>query len=101
MKKILAMAAVLVMGVAFSANAQQSMSITQSIHGYSSGGWSFLTAWNLSTGAQQVSTGWYSGARRFEHSVSAWRQWIARFIYNQSTGRTAALAWYYDQPHFQ
>ncbi len=101
MKKALSVALVLVLVGAFSAHAQQGMQNRQSIHGVSSGGWSYLTAWNLSSGALQMSGSWWSGAHRFEHSAPYYREWIARFIYNQSTGRTAALAWFYAQPHVQ
>jgi len=63
--------------------------------------WAFLTAWNLATGVQSVSPSWYKGRSVWSHPVTAQQQWIARFVYDQGTGQTRELAWFYSQPHVQ
>ena len=77
------------------------ISSTQAVVGYSPGQWGFMTAWNLSTGGLQQSSSWRTGTHRFDHAYPTYRQWIARFVYNQSTGRTTDMAWFYGQPHVQ
>lgn len=63
--------------------------------------WSFLTAWNLSTSGLEMSASWYNGSFTWEHTAAGSQQWIARFAYDQGTGKTTALAWYYRQAHVQ
>lgn len=63
--------------------------------------WSFLTAWNLSTSGLEASASWRNGSFTWEHTAAGSQQWIARFAYDQGTGKTTALAWYYRQAHVQ
>lgn len=73
---------------------------TQTIRGTSSYRWTFLTAWNLSSGALSQSQASYHGPFWLNHPAPQ-QQWIARFIYDQSSGQTRELAWFYRQPHVQ
>lgn len=73
----------------------------QPITGWANNRWSFLTAWNLSTGALEVSPRWRNGYLTWEHTADAYQQWIARFVYDEGTGKTTAMAWFYRQSHVQ
>lgn len=79
----------------------QRFDAAQPIAGYAVNRWSFMTAWNLSTGALEMSPRWRNGVQTWEHSAAGHQQWIARFSYDDTTGRTTALAWYYRQSHVQ
>ena len=92
------LAVALLLGVA---QANPLFNTTQPVAGYTTSRWAFLTAWNLSTGVQSVSASWYNGRSVWSHPVTAQQQWIARFVYDQGTGQTRELAWYYSQPHVQ
>ncbi len=74
---------------------------TQLVSGLAVNRWSFMTAWNLATGSLAVSPRWWHGVYTWEHAASGHQQWIARFTYDESTGRTTSLAWYYRQSHVQ
>ncbi|HPG01186.1 MAG TPA: CARDB domain-containing protein [Kiritimatiellia bacterium] len=74
---------------------------TQWIRGVADSAWAFMTAWNLSTGALNVSPSFRNTTYVWEHPTPGYQQWIARFVYNQGTGKTAGLAWYYRQSHVQ
>ena len=74
---------------------------TQPVAGYTVNRWSYMTAWNLSTGALSLSPSWYNGRNVWNHPVTSKQQWIARFVYDQSLGQTRELAWYYTQDHVQ
>lgn len=80
--------------------AAPAFSTTQTAIGESYYRWIFLTAWNLSSGALSQSQTGYHGPCVFNHPAPQ-QQWIARFIYDQTTGKTRELAWYYSQPHVQ
>lgn len=103
MKKICVVVLALTIGL-FICNdspAAQGMNITQPVNGYSNGDWSFMTAWNLSNGLQEISASWYSGVHTFTHSSPFYGQWIARFVYDSGTAQTRALIWMYGQVHVQ
>lgn len=76
--------------------ANPDMNATQPVAGSADNRWSFMTAWNLSTGRLDVSSNWYAGRLVWSHPAPK-TQWIARFVYDQPAGRTAELAWYYCQ----
>lgn len=78
-----------------------SFDTSQPIAGTAVNRWSFMTAWNLTTGALSVSPSWQNGSYTWNHPADNYQQWIARFVYNQGTGKTAGLAWYYRQSHVQ
>lgn len=84
------------MGLTVGAAANPDLHSSQPIAGWSDNSWSFMTAWNLSSGLLQVSPNWFSGRQLWTHAAPK-NQWIARFTYNQVTGQTAELAWYYSQ----
>jgi len=73
---------------------------SQGAAGWTANRWSYMTAWNLSSGALSVGTQWYNGRQVMNHAVVK-QQWIARFIYDQSTGQTRQLSWFYYQDHVQ
>lgn len=73
----------------------------QWIRGVADSAWAFMTAWNLTTGALNVSPSFRNSTYVWEHPTPGYQQWIARFIYNQGTGKTTGLAWYYRQAHVQ
>lgn len=66
----------------------------QPVAGLAESSWSFMTAWNLSTGHLEISPTFYNERSVWFHSAPK-LQWIGRFIYDQSSGQTAELAWYY------
>lgn len=74
---------------------------SQPIAGNAVNRWSFMTAWNLATGVQSVSPSWQNGSYTWNHPAAGYQQWIARFAYDQVTGKTTSLAWYYRQAHVQ
>ena len=74
---------------------------SQPIAGNAANRWSFMTAWNLTTGVQSVSPSWQNGSYTWNHPAAGYQQWIARFAYDQVTGKTTSLAWYYRQAHIQ
>ncbi|HPG01188.1 MAG TPA: CARDB domain-containing protein [Kiritimatiellia bacterium] len=78
-----------------------SFDTSQPIAGSAVNRWSFMTAWNLTTGALSVSPSWQNGSYTWNHPADNYQQWIARFAYDQVTGQTTALAWYYRQAHVQ
>lgn len=73
----------------------------QSIRGVTDSVWAFMTAWNLATGTLDVSPSFRNTTYAWDHPAPGYQQWIARFVYNQGTGKTTGLAWYYRQPHVQ
>ncbi|HPG01185.1 MAG TPA: hypothetical protein PLE77_14095 [Kiritimatiellia bacterium] len=81
-------------------HAGPTFSTSQIIIGVSYYRWMFMTAWNLSSGALYQSNTGYNGPSVFNHPAPQ-QQWIARFIYDQTTGQTRELAWYYSQDHVQ
>ena len=82
-------------------NASQYFPVSQISRGYAINDWSFMTAWNLASGTQQVSSDWYNGAYLFYYDRPYYQQWIALFIYDDGTGQTRELAWSYSQQHIQ
>lgn len=82
------------------ADANPTIGTTQGIVGRTTSRWAFMTAWNLATGVQSVSPSWYNSTSVWNHPAGQ-QQWIARFVYDQSTGQTRELAWFYGQPHVQ
>lgn len=68
----------------------------QPVAGWAENRWSFMTAWNLSSGQLEMSPAFYSGRQVWHHNAPK-TQWIGRFIYDQGTGRTSELAWFYSQ----
>lgn len=73
---------------------------TQGVAGWTANRWAYMTAWNLSSGALSVGSQWYNGRTVMNHAVAK-NQWIARFVYDQTTGQTRQLAWFYTQDHVQ
>ena len=94
--------ALLLISVVFVGEAQAApvFATTQTIDGYSIYRTAFLTAWNLSSGALSVSQTSYHGLFWLDHPAPP-QQWIARFIYDEGSGKTRELAWHYTQPHVQ
>ncbi len=85
-----------------SALAQQpSFAVTESAIGFTQNAWSFMTAWNLSTGDLQVSGKWFNGSQAWNFNQPNLLQWVAKFIYDDATGSTRELQWTYTQPHIQ
>ena len=74
---------------------------SQPIAGSAVNRWSYMTAWNLVTGSLNVSPSWQNGSYTWNHPAEGGEQWIARFAYDQVTGKTTSLAWYYRQAHIQ
>lgn len=63
--------------------------------------WSFMTAWNLHTGGFEASPQWYNGVYTWNHDATGYQEWLARFIYDQTSMQTRSLTWYYRQVHVQ
>lgn len=93
--------AIMALWVAGSAFANPQFNNNQTIAGRTTDRWTFMTAWNLSSGAFQVSPNWFNGRSVWSHAASTHTQWIARFVYDQTSGQTRELAWYYSQIHVQ
>ncbi len=87
--------------VVWTPRALQRFDTSQPITGWANNRWSFMSAWNLSTGALEVSPRWNNGPLTWNHTADAYQQWIARFVYDEVTGKTTALAWYFRQSHIQ
>ncbi len=79
----------------------QYFSPTQVVRATAKKDWSFLTAWNLSTGALKVSPLWYNGDYSFTYDQDGYQQWIALFLYDDGTKQTRELRWSYRQVHVQ
>ncbi len=82
------------------ANDFQYFSDSQSALGYANKDWSFMTAWNLASGAFLVGPDWYNGTSTFTYTLT-YQQWIALFLYDDGTAQTRELRWSYRQPHVQ
>lgn len=95
--------AVLVLGGVLVASTQASQYFTQLQYARAEAinDWSFMTAWNLSTGNLQASPDWYNGIYSWGWYHYLHHQWIARFVYDDGTGQTRELEWSYSQPHIQ
>ncbi len=82
------------------ANDFQYFSESQSAIGYAKKDWSFMTAWNLASGAFLVGPDWYNKSSTFIYSLPE-RQWVAVFLYDDGTAQTRELRWSFRQPHVQ
>lgn len=83
------------------ANANQYFTQLQYCRAQANNDWSFMTAWNLSTGVLQASPDWYNGVYSWGWYHYLHGQWIALFIYDDGTGQTRELEWSYSQVHIQ
>ena len=93
--------AILALIVPQEASGNPSFAVDTPLHGETSNRWAFMTAWGLTTGDHSVSPSWYNGKYLWYHDVWYWNEWYAQFLYNQGTGRTAELVWYFCQIHVQ
>ncbi len=84
-----------------SLQADQYFPVGQISRGWANNDWSFMTAWNLTTGDLQVSPDWYDGEYLWMFDESSYAQWTALFIYDDGTGQTRELRWAYCQSHIQ
>lgn len=101
MKKMAVVLGIVLMCLAgINANGSQWFSASQPTSGYSTGDWSYMSAWNLSSGSLEVSSAWYSGYLTFWYDASVSREWTALFVYDQGTGLTIELTWAYWQPYY-
>ncbi len=76
---------------------RQTFASTQSALGTANRDWSFMTAWNLSTGLLEISPTWYNGSSTFVFTLSTANQWLALFLYDEGTAQTRELRWNYRQ----
>ncbi len=81
--------------------ANQYFPTQQVLRGWANNDWSFMTAWDLSTGALTQSPDWYNGEYLWRWTNVSYYHWIALFIYDDGSGRTQELTWYWIQPHVQ
>ena len=86
---------------AMEADAWQMFAIDQPVTGEAGNDWSFMTAWNLSTGEFEVSTPWYNGYHTMWYNLDSWNEWVALFVYDDGLGETRELMWSYVQYHVQ
>jgi hypothetical protein len=82
-----------------SVEANQYFSIHQAIQGTANNDWSFMTAWELSTGNVQVSASWYNGGFWFSWNQNYYYNWTALFMYDEGSGTTRELMWAYCQKY--
>ncbi len=78
----------------------QYFSATQQMIGYAKKDWSFMTAWNLASGAFLVGPDWYNGNSTLNYTLT-YQEWIALFLYDDGTAQTRELRWSYRQSHVQ
>ena len=79
----------------------QSFAATETAVGYTVNTWSFMTAWDLTSGGLQVSPNWINGHYFWNFSQPHYQRWTAKFIYDVSTGSSRELKWSYTQIHVQ
>lgn len=82
-------------------DANQYFPITQISRGWANSDWSFMTAWNLSTGYLQVSSDWYNGGYNWSWDQQGYNRWTALFVYDDGTGQTRELMWSYNAAFIQ
>lgn len=87
-------------GVGAPVTPNQYFAESQPFIGYAKNDWSFMTAWNLNSGAFQVGPDWYNGNSTFTYTLT-YQQWIALFLYDDGTAQTRELRWAFRQPHVQ